>query len=300
MEPASPGHRRSGPLGGQGATRSEQPWGHHILIGVFDSGIGGLSVLKALRQTLPQHDFTYVADSGHAPYGERDEAYVLARTRAVSDWLIAQEIEALVIACNTATAAAVHLLRAAHPGLPIIGLEPALKPAVSLTKTGRVGVMATRSTLASAKFRALHASLEQSADFTLQPCDGLAGAIERSAAGEARAEVKALCAQYITRMGPFGNAPGEIDTLVLGCTHYPFVAGDIRQLVGDGVQLVDTGEAVARHTARILAETAVKNAVVPASRPGAVALLTTGDPALLEQAAAKWLEISATAGHLSI
>lgn len=276
------------------------------MIGVFDSGIGGLSVLKALRQALPQHDFTYVADSGHAPYGERDEAYVLARTQTVAAWLIAQNIEALVIACNTATAAAVHVLRGAHPGLPIIGLEPALKPAVAWSKTGHIGVIATRSTLGSAKFRALHESLAKSATFTLQPCDGLAGAIERSASGSITQDVEALCVRYVGMMGAFGSGARQIDTLVLGCTHYPFVAGEIRRLVGDSVRLVDTGEAVARHTARVLKDatsppnpsTQKNGTSVPAQ--GSVTLLTTGAPGLLEQAAASWLGISAHAKSLAI
>ena len=129
-------------------------------IGVFDSGVGGLSVLRALRAELPQEHFVYFADSGHAPYGERDTAQVLARARAITTELLERhDIKALVIACNTATAVAIHLIRAEHPGLPIIGVEPALKPAAALTRTRRVGVMATRGTLESAKFAALLDSL---------------------------------------------------------------------------------------------------------------------------------------------
>ena len=125
-------------------------------IGVFDSGVGGLSVLQALRAELPLERFVYLADSGHAPYGERGDAYVAARTHAISDFLCAQHhIKALVVACNTATAAAIHEARARHPQLPLVGVEPALKPAVAATRTGRIGVMATRGTLASAKFAQL-------------------------------------------------------------------------------------------------------------------------------------------------
>ena len=151
------------------------------MIGVFDSGIGGLSVLQALRAELPHEHFIYIADSGHAPYGERDVAHVLARSRAIVQYLLSQNVKALVIACNTATAAAIQLLRAEHPGLVLIGVEPALKPAVALSKTGRIGVMATRSLLSSAKFQALLASQAGHATFVLQPCDGLADAIEHSA-----------------------------------------------------------------------------------------------------------------------
>ena len=136
-------------------------------IGVFDSGIGGLSVLNALQAALPNENFIYLADNGHAPYGERDTAHVLARSRAVAQYLARQKIRALVIACNTATAAAIDLLRTQHPHLPIIGVEPALKPAVALSKTGRIGVMATRSTLTSARFQALLAAQASVAEFVL-------------------------------------------------------------------------------------------------------------------------------------
>jgi len=120
-------------------------------IGVFDSGIGGLSVVQALRTELPHEHFIYVADSGHAPYGERDVAHVLARSRAITRYLVSQDVKAVVVACNTATAAAIHRLRLEHPVLPLIGVEPALKSALALSKTGRIGVMATRGTLTSAK-----------------------------------------------------------------------------------------------------------------------------------------------------
>ena len=160
-------------------------------IGVFDSGMGGLSILGALRAELPHEDFVYVADSGYAPYGERDDRHVIARSRVITDYLRTQHgIKALVMACNTATAAAIHLLRQEQPDLPIIGVEPALKPAVNQSKTRRIGVMATRGTLGSAKFRALVESLAGQADFVCQPCDGLADAIER----EDTPKIKALCA----------------------------------------------------------------------------------------------------------
>ena len=124
---------------------------------MFDSGVGGLSILKALRAELPHEDFVYVADSGFAPYGERDQGFVMARARAITRHLLSPDlaIQALVVACNTATAAAIHLLRQDHPELPIIGVEPALKPAIALSQTRRIGVMATRGTLNSQKFKAL-------------------------------------------------------------------------------------------------------------------------------------------------
>lgn len=217
-------------------------------VGVFDSGVGGLSVLKALRAELPNDNFIYIADSGHAPYGERDEAHVIARSRALTAHLLAQGVQALVIACNTATAAAIDLLRAEHPQLPIIGVEPALKPAAALSKTRRIGVMATRSTLASTRFQRLRDSLQAQAEFVLQPCDGLADAIERgvntAASPQTATEIIAACSRHTRAMGRFGLKDGEIDTLVLGCTHYPFASAVLRELVGPDVQLVDTGKSV--------------------------------------------------------
>lgn len=262
-------------------------------VGVFDSGIGGLSVLKALRAELPQQDVIYIADSGHAPYGERDEAHVIARSRALTAHLLDQGVQALVIACNTATAAAIDLLRAEHPQLPIIGVEPALKPAAALSKTRRIGVMATRSTLGSARFRALLGSLATQAEFVLQPCDGLADAIERGVAGaaspETATEIIAACDRHTRAMGQFGLKSGEIDTLVLGCTHYPFASAVLRDLVGPDVQLVDTGEAVARQTRLRLA-----GAVLPAaadSAPGRISLFSTGQAPHLQAAAQRWLQL---------
>ena len=259
-------------------------------IGVFDSGIGGLSVLKALRAALPHEDFIYLADNGHAPYGERDTAHVLARSRAVTQHLVQQGIKALVVACNTATAAAIDLLRAEHPELPIIGVEPALKPAVALSKTGRIGVMATRSTLASARFQALLAAQAGAAEFVLQACDGLADAIERGARKADATELIALCARYTVAMGLFGTQPGQIDTLVLGCTHYPFVSEHLQALVGADVRLVENGAAVARQTQRLL-HVAAGSLGAASTGQGRIRLITTGDAYTLKAAAAHWLAL---------
>ncbi|MDP2256092.1 MAG: glutamate racemase [Polaromonas sp.] len=260
--------------------------------GVFDSGIGGLSVLKALRAELPHEHFIYIADSGHAPYGERDEAHVLERSRAITRYLLSQNVKAMVIACNTATAAAIHLLRAEHPGLALIGVEPALKPAVALSQTGRIGVMATRSTLSSAKFQALLASQAGRASFVVQACDGLADAIERSAETGETTETIALCSRYTRAMGLFGTKKGQIDTLVLGCTHYPFASAHLRVLLGPEVQIIDNGEAIARQTRRLL-HTAENHDDNPASSaPGQVSLFTTGQPQTLQAAAGRWLGLS--------
>ena len=252
-------------------------------IGVFDSGIGGLSILKALRAELPSEDCVYLADTGFAPYGERGDAFVIDRTRAVVRQLREEHgIKALVVACNTATAAAIHLVRAEHPDLPLVGVEPALKPAAALSTTRRIGVMATRVTVGSAKLRALHDSLKGQAEFILQPCDGLADAIQNHDAEQ----IGALCARYTQAIGPFGTQPGQVDTLVLGCTHYAFAWDVLQALVGPGVRLIETGEPVARQARRLLE---AAGQLRQGGAPGRVTLLATGAQEALDTAATRWL-----------
>jgi glutamate racemase len=254
-------------------------------IGVFDSGVGGLSVLKALRDVLPHENFVYVADAGHAPYGERDVAHVLARSAALGKYLAQTHgVKALVVACNTATAAAIASLRAAYPTLPIVGVEPALKPAAARSRTGVVGVLATRSTLASEKFQALLQAQNPQVRFVLQACDGLAAAIECADTQQTRA----LCARYTAALGPVGNAPGEIDTVVLGCTHYPFASDMLQALLGPRVELIDAGQPVAQRTASLLAQEVSLASKRSDSSPW-VDLWTTGEPQTLQGAAQRWL-----------
>ncbi|MEO6292501.1 MAG: glutamate racemase [Burkholderiaceae bacterium] len=258
----------------------------HGSIGVFDSGIGGLSILKALRAELPNESFVYIADSGNAPYGEKGDAFVIDRSRALTQALIDQHnIKALVVACNTATAAAAKVLRAEFPDLPLVGVEPALKPAVQFSKTRKIGVMATRGTLESAKFAALKASLADQADFIVQPCDGLAAAIER----EDTPKIIALCSTYTPALGKFGNSEGDIDTLVLGCTHYPFINTHLRALTGTEVQFIDTGEPVARQTRRLLEAAGTLNTQQVANGLDGLQLFTTGDSAGFTLLAKHWL-----------
>jgi glutamate racemase len=251
-------------------------------IGVFDSGIGGLSILKALRAALPAEEFIYFADTGHAPYGERGDAYVVERTRAILQQLLDEHaIKAVVIACNTATAAAIHVVRMEVPGVPIVGVEPALKPAVALSRTRRIGVLATRGTLASDKFRLLHAGLSDQAEFVLQPCDGLADAIENQDAPR----IAALCERYAQALGEMGTQSGQVDTLVLGCTHYAFARAQLAAHTGPGVRLIETGEPVARQTLRLLAA----RGQLKAGGTGSIQLISTGSLAALTAAATHWL-----------
>lgn len=254
-------------------------------IGVFDSGVGGLSILRALRAQLPHEHFIYFADTGHAPYGERSEAFVIERSARIATQLVeAHAIKALVVACNTATAVAIHDLRERHPTLPIIGVEPALRPAASHTRTGRIAVLATRGTLSSAKFGALHASLKDRAEFVLQPCDGLAAAIE--AANDD--QIAALVDRHVRMAGVYGTATGEIDTVVLGCTHYPFAAAQIEARTAPGVRLIEPGEPVAAQTRRLLqARGALRRTRGDAG--GAVVYVASGPDDSLREAHGRWL-----------
>jgi glutamate racemase len=252
-------------------------------IGVFDSGVGGLSILGALRVALPREDFVYLADNAHAPYGEKTAEFVRERSLAVARQLVDQHsIKALVVACNTATAAAIGALRERWPLVPIVGVEPALKPAVALTQTRRIGVMATRGTVDSERFAALRAGLKDEAAFAVQACDGLAEAIEH----DDPPQVRALCAQYLRALGTFGHGPGEIDTLVLGCTHYPFAAATLLELLPDDVELVHTGPAVARQCARVLRD----HHLARENGPGSLQWISTGASDALQRAVARWLD----------
>jgi len=263
-------------------------------IGIFDSGIGGLSVLQALREALPHERFVYVADSGHAPYGERGADFVRQRSQAITEHLLQEHgIKLLVVACNTATAAAITHLRALWPQLLLVGVEPAIKPAAALTRTGHVGVMATRGTVTSVRFEGLLQTFGGAVRWQVQACDGLARAIEAStwqADGNA-AEIEALCARYTKDLGDFGQNPGQIDTLVLGCTHYVFARHVLQRLLGPQVQLLDTGRAVAQQTQRLLQQTQLLASTVSDAPPCPVQLFTTGVLPALQAAAARWLHL---------
>jgi glutamate racemase len=260
----------------------DAPVNRQAPIGVFDSGVGGLSILRALQSELPHEDFVYMADSAHAPYGDRDSGFVQSRAQAI--WHILRDqhhVKALVVACNTATALAIEQLRNDHPEVAFFGVEPAVKPAATLSQTHRVGVMATPATLGSEKFVQLLGSLPGDTEFVLQPCEGLADAIEQQWLDGNDTPVRVLCEKYVSAMGSFGNQTGEIDTLVLGCTHYPFALPLLAKLVGEHVAILDTGLPVARHTQQVLAE----RGLLADSRVGSVKLLATGDAQSLQRAA---------------
>jgi glutamate racemase len=255
-------------------------------IGVFDSGIGGLSVLKHIRASLPNEDLLYFADSGNAPYGGRPEAEIVARSQAIAEFLMQYNAKALVVACNTATAAAIQALRARYPTLPLVGVEPGLKPASALTGTGTVGVLATKRTLSSEKFKLLHQQISAATNvrFLVQPCIGLADQVEK---GELHsAETAALVRAYIEPLIEQGA-----DTLVLGCTHYPFVLPLIEEIVGRitsrQIMIVDTGEPIARQLVRLLTE----RGWLKTGGTGSVAAFTTGSETALTSAFSRLLDL---------
>ena len=211
-------------------------------IGVFDSGVGGLSVLHHIRLTLPDARLIYVADSAHVPYGEKPASYIEQRSRTLTRFLSSQGAQAIVIACNTATAAAAASLRAQF-SLPIIGMEPAVKPAVAVSKSGVVGVLATTGTLESARFAALLERYGEEVEIVTQSCPGLVEQVEQGDLNGPR--TRELVARYTAPLLARGA-----DTLILGCTHYPFLAPLIHVVVGADIALIDTGAAVAKQVQR--------------------------------------------------
>lgn len=213
-------------------------------IGVFDSGVGGISVLRQLKKILPNERFLYYGDSAHAPYGKRSTAEVQKLTLSAAEKMKSFGLKALVIACNTATSAAIQSLRENNPDLIIIGIEPALKPAVDRFPGGRIGVMATEVTLREEKFNRLLERFEKDADIQKISAPGLVELVESGKASSADPLLEEILSPY----------QGKLDALVLGCTHYPLASSAIQRVLGDKVLLIDGGEGTARETKRRLEE----------------------------------------------
>ena len=216
-------------------------------IGVFDSGIGGLTVLDEIQQLLPHETLLYVADCGHIPYGEKTPAFILERSRRVAEFFREQGAKAFVIACNTATVAAVADLREDYPDWPLVGMEPAVKPAAAATRSGVVGVLATTGTLQSAKFAALLDRFATDVRVITQPCPGLVELIESGDLDSP--ELRQMLRGYVEPLLSAG-----CDTIILGCTHYPFLKPLLAQMLPQSIILIDTGAAVARQLKRLLGE----------------------------------------------
>lgn len=218
----------------------------HLPIGIFDSGLGGLSVFRLLPSLLPAERFVYVADSGRAPYGPRPQSEIVAFSEQIVKYLIDDEhCKAIVIACNTATAAAAHVLRKRYPTVPIIGMEPAVKPAVQATRSHKIGVMATAGTFGSEKYAELMEHYGHDVEVTEDPCIGLVSLIE-----EGDFENPRLSAKLQTIVPPMLEA--GVDTIVLGCTHFPLVREMIAAIAGEHVKLIDPAPSVARQLFRLL------------------------------------------------
>ena len=214
-------------------------------IGVFDSGVGGLSVLREIRRELPGEDLLYVADSGHAPYGDKSTELIEARSIAIVEFLLSQHAKAIVVACNTATGVAIQTLRARFT-VPIVAMEPAVKPAAAHTRSGVIGVLATSRTIASDNFAKLHDRFGAEVKILMQACPGL---VEQVESGDLSGDrTQALVKQYILPLLAQGA-----DTLVLGCTHYPFLVSLIQEIAGSSVQIIDPSAAIARELRRRLA-----------------------------------------------
>lgn len=242
-------------------------------IGVFDSGVGGLSILRSINTLMPHERLLYVADSANAPYGPKGEEFIQKRSMFVMDYLVRQQVKAVVVACNTATAAAIAVLRARYP-LPIIGVEPAVKPAAEQSRSGVVGVLATSGTIASDKFFHLQNRFSDRVEILTRAGTGLVELIEQPQFDEQA--VLRLLESFIKPM----QAKGA-DTLVLGCTHYSLIKEQIVKVAGPGMKIVDAGAAVAKELQRRLSMQGLDN--TQSQRP-AVTFVTSGYPAFHQHA----------------
>lgn len=237
-------------------------------VGFFDSGVGGLSVLQAARRILPHEEMVYFADSAHCPYGSRPNEFVRGRALAITRFLLRRRVKAVVVACNSASEAALEFLRQAFPGLEIVGVEPAVRVAQRLSRNHKIGVLGTALTLKGSRFSRLLENFSSGLEVHAQPVAGLVESIEAGrlddprTAGIIRRNVRPLLAK-------------GIDTLVLGCTHYPVVKERIAAACGPGVEVIDTGEPVARQLRRRLA---AANRLHPGPGRGRTVYFTSGDP----------------------
>ena len=248
-------------------------------IGIFDSGVGGLSVLRAVRQALPQKALIYLADQAHVPYGPRPMEQVRIFAEGITRYLLSQGAKLIVVACNTASAAALHSRRQDFPELTFVGMEPAVKPAAEHTQTGVVGVLATPATFQGALYASVIERFASGVSVLQDTCPGLVMEIE---AGHLDTpEVRAILEKALHPMLAQG-----IDTVVLGCTHFPFVIPLIEDIVGPGVRVIDPAPAIARQVARLLEADGLCSST---GQPGSVRYSTSGDPAQLAALLSKLL-----------
>ncbi|MFZ5643963.1 MAG: glutamate racemase [Bacillota bacterium] len=234
-------------------------------IGVFDSGVGGLSVLNEIRRILPNENIIYYADSAYCPYGHKPPGEIVARSFKICDFLLDCQSKTLVVACNTASVAGLDIYRQKY-AIPIVGMEPAVKPATAVTRNGKIGILATGVTLSGNRFSSLLERYQNGAEVFSQPCPGLVEIVER---GEYDTpETLNLLDRYIDPLLRSG-----VDTIVLGCTHYPFLKESVRTIAGPDITIIDTGEAVARQVKRVLDQNGLNS---PHSNKGTEIFHTSG------------------------
>ena len=255
-------------------------------VGIFDSGVGGLSVAREIRRALPRERLLYVADTAHCPYGDRPAEEVRGRALVIGRWLEEQGAKVVVVACNTASGAALEQLRE-QLRIPVIGLEPAVKTAVGLTRSGRVGVMATSGTLRSERFARLLQNHARDVTVVAQACPGLADLIE-----DGHLDGPVFGAALDRHVAPLRAA--DVDTVVLGCTHYPFATDAIAQALGPQVTLVDCAPAIARRVRQILGD------AVNGGGDGGLEVLTTGEPPEVRAVVARLWGSDVPVGHLDV
>ncbi len=236
-------------------------------VGIFDSGVGGLSVFLAIRELLPSHPLVYFADQAHVPYGTRELDEVRGFAHAVTQFLLSEGARMIVVACNTASVAALKSLRFAYPDVSFVGMEPAVKPAAEQTHSGVVGVLATAATFQTEMYASVVERFAHGVTILESPCPGLVNEIEKG--NLEGAETRNILNQVLQPMLANGA-----DTIVMGCTHYPFVIPLIRQIAGPNVQVIDPAPAIARQTRRMLAERELLN---EGNELAEVRLITSGD-----------------------
>lgn len=252
------------------------------VIGVFDSGVGGLAVLAEIHRLLPRRGTVYVADQGHAPYGERSVAQIIERSEAVTGLLLDAGAGVVVVACNTATAAAVDHLRSRHPDVPFVGMEPAVKPAAAATQTGVIGVLATAGTLSADRYQALAANHGADVQIVHRIGHGLAMDVE-----EGRERSPATKAKLVEHADAFAEAGADV--VVLGCTHYSFLTGPLEEASAGRFQVLDPAAAVARQVVRVAgsasqAATSVRRYLTTADTPDSARFTAlVGNPVTLER-----------------
>jgi glutamate racemase len=241
-------------------------------IGIFDSGVGGVSVLRAICEQMPEESIIYFGDQGHIPYGPRPMEQIRDFSEAITKFLLEHDAKIIVVACNTASAAALKYLRERFPDIQFVGMEPAVKPAAEHTQTGKVGVLATPATFQGALYASVVERFANGVELFQDTCPGLVQQIEQgNLDGQ---ETRRILEDALLPM-----LEKNIDTVVLGCTHYPFVIPLIQQIAGESVRVIDPAPAVAKQTARLLEVRGMRN---QSGSKGAVRFYTSGDPDALK------------------